>query len=158
MYSSMNLQAMYTGVVSKYIQNSSLKVFEEVLVLKKKALFLQQTIKKEVSYLWRDSRLKVEGCFFFLFIFFTVEVLTTHEGEGREKQSWWYSNSHLPLEEEQGCPPPYRTKPWPTPDPQPHIRLKTRPDNGPSAKKWEVCTRVRFSPSPPKQAAASSSC
>lgn len=36
MYSSMNLQAMYTGVVSKYIQNSSLKVFEEVLVLKKK--------------------------------------------------------------------------------------------------------------------------
>lgn len=36
MYSSMNLQAMYTGVVSKYIQNSSLKVFEEVWVLKKK--------------------------------------------------------------------------------------------------------------------------
>lgn len=32
MYSSMNLQAMYTGVISKYIQNSSLKVFEEVLV------------------------------------------------------------------------------------------------------------------------------
>lgn len=31
MYSSMNLQAMYTGVISKYIQNSSLKVFEEVL-------------------------------------------------------------------------------------------------------------------------------
>lgn len=31
MYSSMDLQAMYTGVVSKYIQNSSLKVFEEVL-------------------------------------------------------------------------------------------------------------------------------
>lgn len=27
MYSSMNLQAMYTGVISKYIQNSSLKVF-----------------------------------------------------------------------------------------------------------------------------------
>lgn len=36
MYSSMNLQAMYTGVISKYIQNSSLKVFEEVLVKKKK--------------------------------------------------------------------------------------------------------------------------
>lgn len=32
MYSSMNLQAMYTGVISKYIQNSSLKVFEEVSV------------------------------------------------------------------------------------------------------------------------------
>lgn len=30
MYFSMNLQAMYTGVISKYIQNSSLKVFEEV--------------------------------------------------------------------------------------------------------------------------------
>ncbi len=38
MYSSMNLQAMYTGVVSKYIQNSSLKVFEEVLVLKKSSI------------------------------------------------------------------------------------------------------------------------
>ena len=53
MYSSMNLQAMYTGVVSKYIQNSSLKVFEDVVfvfsfffLLEKKALFLQQTIKK----------------------------------------------------------------------------------------------------------------
>ena len=53
MYSSMNLQAMYTGVVSKYIQNSSLKVFEDVVFvfsffipLEKKALFLQQTIKK----------------------------------------------------------------------------------------------------------------
>lgn len=38
MYFSMNLQAMYTGVISKYIQNSSLKVFEEVCFfsLKKK--------------------------------------------------------------------------------------------------------------------------
>lgn len=115
MYFSMNLQAMYTGVISKYIQNSSLKVFEEVCFfsLKKnerkerKAIFLQQTIKKEVLYLWRDSRLKVEGCFFFSSsssIFITVEILTTHEGEGREKQSWWYSNSHLPLEEEHRCP------------------------------------------------------
>lgn len=32
MYSSMDLQAMYTGVISKYIQNSSLKVFEEILL------------------------------------------------------------------------------------------------------------------------------
>ena len=131
MYSSMNLQAMYTGVISKYIQNSSLKVFEEVLgffFFKKKALFLQQTIKKEVLYLWRDSRLKVEGCFFSFLIFFTFEVLTTHEGEGREKQSWWYSNSHLPLEEEQGCPAiPNQAL---TPDPWPATPLdKTWSDN-----------------------------
>lgn len=32
MYFSMNLQAIFTGVISKYIQNSSLKVFEEVSV------------------------------------------------------------------------------------------------------------------------------
>lgn len=108
MYSSMNLQAMYTGVVSKYIQNSSLKVFEEVSVSwflfvcffsplkkrkKKKALFLQQTIEKEVLYLWRDSRLKVEGCrvfffvlFFFLLLSFTVEVPTTRDGEERGRR------------------------------------------------------------------------
>lgn len=42
MYPSMNLQAMYTGVVSKYIQNSSLKVF-----LRKDLLF---SLKKLYSY------------------------------------------------------------------------------------------------------------
>lgn len=44
MYSSMNLQAMVTGVISKYIQNISLKVFEEVLVF---SLFLKKKGKKE---------------------------------------------------------------------------------------------------------------
>lgn len=44
MYSSMNLQAMVTGVISKYIQNISLKVFEEVLVF---SLFLKKKERKK---------------------------------------------------------------------------------------------------------------
>lgn len=112
MYSSMNLQAMYTGVISKYIQNSSLKVFEEVLVLKKKALFLQQTIKKEVSYLWRDSRLKVEGCFFFLLSSLHLKSwLHMKEREERSRAGdtviltcHWRKSKDVP---------PYQTKPWP---------------------------------------------
>lgn len=92
MYSSMNLQAMYAGVDSKYIQNSSLKVFEEVLAFSffflflKKALFLQQARKKDVLYLWRDSRLVVEGsplsC--------SLQLKSWWQAEERE-QSWWYS-------------------------------------------------------------------
>lgn len=89
----MNLQAMYTGVISKYIQNSSLKVFEEVLVFFspfffRKALFLQQARKKDVLYLWRDSRLKVEGSP----LLSSLRLKSwLHEGEGTEEQSWWYS-------------------------------------------------------------------
>lgn len=99
---------------SKYIQNSSLKVFEEVLVKKKKkALFLQQTIKKEVSYLWRDSRLKVE--------FFCCCLLYSWSPDyrwrrGKRKAKLVIVNSHLPLEEEQGC----HTLPRQCPDPRPH--------------------------------------
>lgn len=44
MYSSMDLQAMFTGVVSKYIQNSSLKVFEEVLAFFNFFIFLKISI------------------------------------------------------------------------------------------------------------------
>lgn len=117
MYSSMNLQAMYTGVISKYIQNSSLKVFEEVSVScfvffsfkkkeRKKALFLQQTIEKEVSYLWRDSRLKVEGWLFFCFFFCSFYLYSwspdyTWRG-GKRDAELVIQYSHLPLEEEQG--------------------------------------------------------
>lgn len=50
MYSSMNLQAMYTGVISKYIQNSSLKVFEEVSVSWFFFSFKKKERKKLYSY------------------------------------------------------------------------------------------------------------
>lgn len=86
MYPSMNLQAMYAGVVSKYIQNSSLKVFLRKLfaLFFKKALFLQQTIMKKVLNLWRDSRLRV-GFHFFSFCRLYSWSLVQHMKEREER-------------------------------------------------------------------------
>lgn len=123
MYSSMNLQAMYTGVISKYIQNSSLKVFEEVLVFFFSLFFFFFFFfKKLYSYSKPERKM---SCIFggiansksrvplFHLLYNWSPDYTWRRGNWRAELVIQYS--HLPLEEEQGCPRYTRPSPnmWP---------------------------------------------
>lgn len=120
MYSSMDLQAMYTGVVSKYIQNSSLKVFEEELAFS--FLFSFFFFKKLYSYSKPEKKM---SCIFGGIADSKWRVPLFHLPYSWSPDNRWRKGnrgaelviqySHLPLEEEQGCPRHTRLSPDPWP-------------------------------------------